>query len=132
MAHMCIKHNLRLGEQRTVSQCTAQFVTRGVSRKRMTNYSNVGRLRFLRSHMALDDDVPPLSVQETLKLTILAEMPFVIPFIERVMILRDLIKRDKEESQGDMPSFLAGFNIDLNIRRDFIYEDAYDRLRPEN
>ncbi|XP_071954311.1 ubiquitin-protein ligase E3C-like isoform X2 [Antedon mediterranea] len=99
---------------------------------RIANYSNVGRLRFLQSHMAMDDDGPPLSVQEARKLTILAELPFVIPFTERVLILHDLIKQDKNEFQGDMSRYLSGHSIDTTIRRDFIYEDAYDRLRPEN
>jgi ubiquitin-protein ligase E3 C len=40
-----------------------------------------------------------------------------------------LIYADKQEVQGDGP-FLDGINV--TIRRNYIYEDAYDKLSPEN
>lgn len=109
---------------------------------------------------------PPLSVSEERHLAILTELPFVVPFEERVkvrqpllcywvfskivcffffflkkkennyliclilfQIFQKLIYADKREVQGDGP-FLDGINI--AIRRNYIYEDAYDKLSPEN
>ena len=40
-----------------------------------------------------------------------------------------MIYADKQEVQGDGP-FLDGINV--TIRRNYIYEDAYDKLSPEN
>lgn len=40
-----------------------------------------------------------------------------------------MIYADKREVQGEGP-FLDGVNI--TIRRNYIYEDAYDKLSPEN
>ncbi|XP_038056314.1 ubiquitin-protein ligase E3C-like [Patiria miniata] len=90
------------------------------------------RLHILPSTMAVEEGPPPMSTHEIRKMTILAEMPFVIPFEDRVKIFRDWIHRDKEEHQGEFAIFTPGRTIDINVRRDFIYEDAYDRLRPEN
>nr|XP_023395582.1 ubiquitin-protein ligase E3C [Loxodonta africana] len=44
-------------------------------------------------------------------------------------IFQRLIYADKQEVQGDGP-FLDGINV--TIRRNYIYEDAYDKLSPEN
>ncbi|XP_020865303.1 ubiquitin-protein ligase E3C isoform X4 [Phascolarctos cinereus] len=71
----------------------------------------------------------PLSVSEERQLAILTELPFVVPFEERVKIFQRLIYADKQEVQGDGP-FLDGINV--TIRRNYIYEDAYDKLSPEN
>ncbi|XP_033636657.1 ubiquitin-protein ligase E3C-like [Asterias rubens] len=90
------------------------------------------RLHFMRSSMAVEEGPLPMSTLETRKMTILAEMPFVVPFEDRVKIFRDWIHRDKDENQGEFAGFIAGRTIDINIRRNYIYEDAYDRLRPEN
>ncbi|MBZ3869342.1 Ubiquitin-protein ligase E3C [Sciurus carolinensis] len=72
---------------------------------------------------------PPLSVSEERQLAVLTELPFVVPFEERVKIFQRLIYADKQEVQGDGP-FLDGINV--TIRRNYIYEDAYDKLSPEN
>ncbi|GAB1289498.1 Ubiquitin-protein ligase E3C [Apodemus speciosus] len=72
---------------------------------------------------------PPLSVSEERQLAILTELPFVVPFEERVKIFQRLIYADKQEVQGDGP-FLDGINV--TIRRNYIYEDAYEKLSPEN
>lgn len=122
---------------------------------------------------------PPLSVSEERHLAILTELPFVVPFEERVkvrkfiysafvcqialwssptfrkyfedsqlrlcwrkcktsslilscfvpQIFQRLIYADKRDIQGDGP-FLDGINV--TIRRNYIYEDAYDKLSPEN
>lgn len=47
-------------------------------------------------------------------------------------ILQNLIIVDKQEHQGDMTNFGIGPFISINIRRNFIYEDAFEKLSPEN
>lgn len=80
-------------------------------------------------HPGSGSGIPPLSVSEERQLAILTELPFVVPFEERVKIFQRLIYADKQEVQGDGP-FLDGINV--TIRRNYIYEDAYDKLSPEN
>lgn len=83
----------------------------------------------LRSTLDVGVESPPLSVSEERQLAVLTELPFVVPFEERVKIFQRLIYADKQEVQGDGP-FLDGINV--TIRRNYIYEDAYDKLSPEN
>ncbi|XP_066897843.1 ubiquitin-protein ligase E3C isoform X2 [Kogia breviceps] len=91
-------------------------------------FRRMGRIGPLRS--TLDAPAPPpLCVSEERRLAILTELPFVVPFEERVKIFQRLIYADKQEVQGDGP-FLDGINV--TIRRNYIYEDAYDKLSPEN
>lgn len=80
----------------------------------------------------IDDDGPPLSNTDVKNLVILTELPFVVSFEERVKILQKLIQNDKDENQGDAHNFLSGPSINVSIRRNYIYEDAYDKLSPEN
>ena len=49
-----------------------------------------------------------------------------------LQILQKLKGKDKEEHQGDMTHFLAGASVNVMIRRNFIYEDAFEKLSPEN
>lgn len=49
-----------------------------------------------------------------------------------LQILQKLIQNDKDENQGDAHNFLSGPSINVSIRRNYIYEDAYDKLSPEN
>ncbi|ELW69801.1 Ubiquitin-protein ligase E3C [Tupaia chinensis] len=79
--------------------------------------------------LTVGSESPPLSVSEERQLAVLTELPFVVPFEERVKIFQRLIYADKQEVQGDGP-FLDGINV--TIRRNYIYEDAYDKLSPEN
>ncbi|XP_053485781.1 ubiquitin-protein ligase E3C [Ictalurus furcatus] len=83
----------------------------------------------LRSTLNVDLVPPPLSVSEERQLAILTELPFVVPFEERVKIFQRLIYADKRDAQEDGP-FHDG--ITITIRRNYIYEDAYDKLSPEN
>ncbi|KAK3567605.1 hypothetical protein QTP86_020291 [Hemibagrus guttatus] len=89
----------------------------------------MGRIGPLQSTLDVGLEPPPLSVSEERHLAILTELPFVVPFEERVKIFQRLIYADKRDIQGDGP-FLDGINI--TIRRNYIYEDAYDKLSPEN
>ncbi|KAG8506111.1 Ubiquitin-protein ligase E3C, partial [Galemys pyrenaicus] len=92
-------------------------------------FRRMGRIGPLQSTLDVGTTSPPLSVSEDRQLAILTELPFVVPFEERVKIFQRLIYADKQEVQGDGP-FLDGINV--TIRRNYIYEDAYDKLSPEN
>ncbi|MBN3308090.1 UBE3C ligase, partial [Amia calva] len=89
----------------------------------------MGRIGPLQSTLDANKRSPELSVSEERQLAILTELPFVVPFEERVKIFQRLIYADKRDVQGDGP-FLDGINV--TIRRNYIYEDAYDKLSPEN
>ncbi|XP_048867753.1 ubiquitin-protein ligase E3C [Brienomyrus brachyistius] len=89
----------------------------------------MGRIGPLQSTLDVGLEPPQLSVCEERQLAILTELPFVVPFEERVKIFQRLIYADKREVQGDGP-FPDGINV--TIRRNYIYEDAYDKLSPEN
>ncbi|XP_072172763.1 ubiquitin-protein ligase E3C-like [Diadema setosum] len=90
------------------------------------------RLQLLAQPIPDDEEGPPPSTHMARRLVILAELPFVVPFEERVQVFREWVAADKQESQGDFAGFLPGKSIDIIVRRNYIYEDAYDRLRPEN
>ncbi|XP_028823634.1 ubiquitin-protein ligase E3C [Denticeps clupeoides] len=89
----------------------------------------MGRIGPLQSTLDVGLEPPQLSVSEERHLAILTELPFVVPFEERVKIFQRLIYADKRDVQGDGP-FLDGINV--TIRRNYIYEDAYNKLSPEN
>jgi hypothetical protein len=65
-------------------------------------------------------------------MTILRELPFVVAFQERVLVFQSLILKDKMEYQGEHSHFLQGPNIQVSVRRNYLYEDAFDKLSPEN
>uniref|UniRef100_A0A0A1XNT7 Ubiquitin-protein ligase E3C n=1 Tax=Zeugodacus cucurbitae TaxID=28588 RepID=A0A0A1XNT7_ZEUCU len=75
---------------------------------------------------------PPMSTKQIRSITILREIPFVVPFNKRVGILQGLVAADKMRVQGNYQAFLQGPSIILKVRRSHLYEDAFDRLRPEN
>ncbi|XP_017478556.1 PREDICTED: ubiquitin-protein ligase E3C [Rhagoletis zephyria] len=75
---------------------------------------------------------PPMSTKQIRSITILREIPFVVSFSKRVGILQGLVAADKMRVQGNYQAFLQGPSIILKVRRSHLYEDAYDRLRPEN
>lgn len=75
---------------------------------------------------------PPMSTKQIRSITILREIPFVVAFSKRVGILQGLVAADKMRVQGHLQAFLQGPSIMLTVRRSHLYEDAYDKLRPEN
>ncbi|KAK6171880.1 hypothetical protein SNE40_018304 [Patella caerulea] len=79
-----------------------------------------------------DDDGPPLANRDVRNLVILTELPFVVCFAERVKIVQRLIMSDKEDNQGEMTNFIIGPAINVVIRRNYIYEDAFEKLSSEN
>ncbi|XP_001607965.1 ubiquitin-protein ligase E3C [Nasonia vitripennis] len=99
-------------------------------RRRLRNYVPFQGLRvFTREEI---EDGPPLSTKEVRTLTLLREIPFVVPFNERVIVFQSLINRDKCEQQGELTHFMQGPSIHISVRRNYLYEDAFDKLSPEN
>jgi len=80
----------------------------------------------------LEEEGPPLSTKEVRLATILRELPFSISFGQRVLVFHNLIQRDKQDHQGDGANFLQGPSINILARRNYIYEDAFEKLSPEN
>ena len=78
------------------------------------------------------EEGPPLSTKEVRLATVLREMPYAIAFSQRVHLFHNLVARDKEDHQGDRVNFLQGKAIHVHIRRNFIYEDAFEKLSPDN
>ncbi|KAG8224519.1 hypothetical protein J437_LFUL004210 [Ladona fulva] len=78
------------------------------------------------------EDGPPLSTREVRTATILREVPFVVAFQERVLAFQGLVLRDKMERQGEAAYFLQGPSIHISVRRTHLYEDAYEKLSPDN
>lgn len=59
---------------------------------------------------------------------LLKSAPFVFPFIERVKFFSSLIIQDRMASQGRQQDFLIGPSINLTVRRNHVYEDAFSDL----
>ncbi|XP_040290127.1 ubiquitin-protein ligase E3C [Bufo bufo] len=125
--HFCpLNHWLSEQENIKADKVTQLYVP---SARHVWRYRRMGRIGPLQSTLDVGMEPAPLSVSEERQLAILTELPFVVPFEERVKIFQRLIYADKQEVQGDGP-FLDGINV--TIRRNYIYEDAYDKLSPEN
>lgn len=77
-------------------------------------------------------DAYPFSVTELRLLTILQQIPFVIPFDTRVQVLNLLIQQNKAEQQHGAEFLQNNSTINVRIRRDYVYEDAYEKLSPQN
>ncbi|XP_052838360.1 ubiquitin-protein ligase E3C [Drosophila gunungcola] len=75
---------------------------------------------------------PPMSTKQIRSITILREIPFVVAFNKRVSILQGLVAANKMRVQGNLQAFLQGPSVMITVRRSHLYEDAYDKLRPEN
>ncbi|KAH6941939.1 hypothetical protein HPB50_024455 [Hyalomma asiaticum] len=76
----------------------------------------------------LEESGPPLTTSELRSAAILQEMPFAVPFPVRVRVLQSLIARDKSENSREQSHFLMGPQIEVMVRRDYIYEDAFEKL----
>ncbi len=49
-----------------------------------------------------------------------------------MQVFQGMVSRDREEHQNDMEFFVRDKAIAIHCRRNFLYEDAYDKLSPEN
>lgn len=74
---------------------------------------------------------PPLSLHEMRRATILQEIPFVIPFETRTQVFSTLVVTNRSASQM-RADFNEGPMINVAIRRTHLYEDAFDKLSPNN
>ncbi|RWS26248.1 ubiquitin-protein ligase E3C-like protein [Leptotrombidium deliense] len=103
-----------------------------VGNRQRQRYQQFVGLRHL-TREELEEEGPPLSTTEIRNVTILQEIPFVVPFHDRVKILQALMFRDKEHTIGNLHHFqVPGSSIAVQIRRSYIYEDAFDKLSLEN
>ncbi|KAJ0182387.1 hypothetical protein K1T71_001756 [Dendrolimus kikuchii] len=78
------------------------------------------------------EEGPPLTIKELRTVTILREIPFVVPFATRVLIFQGLLLREKHDHWYEMTNFNEGPSINISVRRTHLYEDAFDKLSPEN
>lgn len=72
---------------------------------------------------------PLVAVKDIVNVTVIQELPFVVPFHQRVKLMQSLIsfaKREHEQEIFDLHTQA------IKIRRDFIYEDSLDKLSVEN
>ena len=105
------------------------FRVGNVQRRRYQQFVGLRRL----TREELDAGGPPPSTTEVKNITILQEIPFVVSFVDRFKIFQSLVMRDKEDSRGNAHNFMIpGSTIDINIRRNYIYEDAFEKLSMEN
>jgi ubiquitin-protein ligase E3 C len=79
-----------------------------------------------------DEEGPPLTTKEVRLATILREMPYAVAFSQRVLVFSSLVTKDKMEHQGDLAAFGEGQCINLQVRRNFLYEDSFDKLSVDN
>ncbi|XP_073957789.1 ubiquitin-protein ligase E3C-like [Choristoneura fumiferana] len=78
------------------------------------------------------DEGPPLTIKELRTVTILREIPFVVPFSTRILIFQGLLVREKHDHWYEMSNFNEGPSINISVRRTHLYEDAFDKLSPDN
>ncbi|GAB6029035.1 hypothetical protein CHUAL_004823 [Chamberlinius hualienensis] len=79
-----------------------------------------------------EEDNLPVSIINVRHGIILQELPFLIPFHDRVKIFQHLVYMDKRDIQREANDFLTGPQVQIQCRRNYIYEDAFDRLSPLN
>lgn len=85
------------------------------------------------SKKQLEELGPLISTNDIKNITILKEIPFVIRFTDRVKILQKLIEKDKLSNYGESHHFMIpGSTIDIVIRRNYLYEDAFEKLSFDN
>jgi len=55
-----------------------------------------------------------------------------LPFEERVVVFQGLLLNNKVEYQNVDSHFMVGSNIHITVRRNYLYEDAFEKLSVEN
>ncbi|GBP11040.1 Ubiquitin-protein ligase E3C [Eumeta japonica] len=83
------------------------------------------------ANILASDEEPPMTIKELRTVTILREIPFIVPFSTRVLVFQGLVLREKYDNQMELSGFLEGPNINITVRRTHIYEDAFKKLNPE-
>jgi ubiquitin-protein ligase E3 C len=78
------------------------------------------------------DDDEPMSPRVAPSVIRSAELlkraPFVFPFEERVRFFRSLVMQSKRSIRGHLQEFLIGPSLQVQARRNHIYEDAFSDL----
>ncbi|KAI8438743.1 hypothetical protein MSG28_011151, partial [Choristoneura fumiferana] len=74
--------------------------------------------QYLHVNLCSTDEGPPLTIKELRTVTILREIPFVVP--------------EKHDHWYEMSNFNEGPSINISVRRTHLYEDAFDKLSPDN
>jgi hypothetical protein len=78
------------------------------------------------------DEEEPMSPRVAPSVTRSAELlrraPFVFPFEERVRFFRTLVMQSKRSIRGHLQDFLIGPSLQVQARRNHIYEDAFSDL----
>uniref|UniRef100_A0A0R3S4E8 HECT-type E3 ubiquitin transferase n=1 Tax=Elaeophora elaphi TaxID=1147741 RepID=A0A0R3S4E8_9BILA len=83
-------------------------------------------VRFLLQNMDSDASEDPPSISELRNLSIVRNIPFVIPFMQRIEIFTELLLRDRiRNDTGRNGHFIA-------VHRATLYEDAFRALQPHN
>lgn len=82
----------------------------------------------------LDEYLPPLLTVEQRSLAILQELPFLVEFNSRVLLLRDLCRSSINSMTNGLGFSHRDFMADsaIIIRRTHLYEDSFEKLSPEN
>jgi ubiquitin-protein ligase E3 C len=86
---------------------------------------------------ALEEGQAPLSTKQLRSITILKEIPFVVPFNKRFEVLQGLLTAEKIRNQDDgsggfMQGFPTGSQVTVTVRRTHLYEDAFEKLSLDN
>ncbi|KAL7057662.1 hypothetical protein AAHC03_016370 [Spirometra sp. Aus1] len=90
-----------------------------------------------------DDSSTDMSFRDWRQMTTLIEMPFVISFWRRVQIFQAVVRAHRQSIQSSrVPSldFMQAINepadhmqpVRVRVRRDYLYEDAFENLSKEN
>lgn len=77
-----------------------------------------------------DDHLPPLSTVEIRSLAILQQLPFLIDFNTRVLLLRSLCYYSLTEEVRSRQDFYP--DTPVSVRRTHLYEDSFDKLSQKN
>ena len=105
---------------------------RGVFRQRERPFAFVRWLTH--EEMEGEDGLQPTAV-DLRNVTIMRRIPFVVPFLERVQIFQELLNHDKQD-MNRMDEWGGavhhGDSIFLRVRRNYLYEDAFENLSPVN
>lgn len=81
----------------------------------------------------LNHIVKTTTTSEVKAIIILQELPFVTPFQDRVQMFHQLISKEKREHTSEAYHFgIYDNSIQVQIRRNYIYEDAFHKLSDGN
>ena len=74
------------------------------------------------------DSVTNLSLHHLKQIDLLHNIPFIIPFENRISIFHRIVEEDKKKHQAGWGNYSSGNIVSVTIRREYIYEDAFLQL----